>query len=790
MKSSIFPNNPFSNRKLSFETLEKRDLLSVSSILAEFSFVESSISYQSTPHNCYCSNSGEDIIAVQTLIQASHPMVSDVIQNAIETIDDFFSEEFSETLDCSCEEYQLPTSCNSDDDELFESEAWNDIVDEIGILTNEGYGDADIPTLRSGGSGSIPYISGGTDGNYYFAEYFFSADDAQTSTFSSAHWFANPEVGTQLSYSIQTALNHILVAIDENTGEFTLKPKGVVGSGSFTITASNGIGSCSVPVHVYCGRVVGYTLEEQTYGGTWSSVWDSGEDWKLLWKENQYRWKPIFDQNCAPPSHNVSSITVMSRPLGSQYQRSIFAYETSVPQLSSGGGSYQPPDINWPNAVGTPLDFGENDISISVGVIGCNWPDSGHVCIDQNSANLNLVKATPSSYQPRIGVNEIAQVSWDSVDSGNRINLETYPENSSEERFFPELPLDQCGQSNPVVENSINLKVTLSYAIPFGMTGRVTLDYFDPLNPYGVGRTINSGYIVGKRDNYGDFSPLEDEDKILTVTSSHGIQISKTLYVMNPHAGDNYIGVVHPNPIINSHYYVKDSSVVEEDEESFSSQIMLKIGSQEGTTIFSPLPSSLQTSVLTVWRTLWVELDQMKRNQIINGELIADLPELFDLSNDQMKRACIKLQIIDGNVNPTIEGEQVILQQNESNYIGTGRNSPTPSNIFWTVRMIGVFQLNSISVLGRCNNNTIFIANEAIKTGVINWNNANPTKQVSYSNAKRYTALHELGHAFSLQHSLKGIMQQEIDYEHILECGFTIDDIRTIQSQAQPVFTS
>ena len=47
-------------------------------------------------------------------------MVSDVIQNAIETIDDFFSEEFSETLDCSCEEYQLPTSCNSDDDELFE----------------------------------------------------------------------------------------------------------------------------------------------------------------------------------------------------------------------------------------------------------------------------------------------------------------------------------------------------------------------------------------------------------------------------------------------------------------------------------------------------------------------------------------------------------------------------------------------------------------------------------------------------------------------------------------------
>ncbi|MBQ7815132.1 MAG: hypothetical protein IJ387_11650, partial [Thermoguttaceae bacterium] len=163
---------------------------------------------------------------------------------------------------------------------------------------------------NSGGSGvsggendSAPFLSGGADKAGY-VDLVFSADDVNdadavfTATVSS--WFICS--GSAPTYEINGSqeLTCVTVNFNASTSRLSVAPSGIVGKGSFTVTAQNDAGSCSVKVNVYSGRVVGYELEERVWGGDWSGVEDSGTaesgvGWNLLWRENEYRWKPIFE---------------------------------------------------------------------------------------------------------------------------------------------------------------------------------------------------------------------------------------------------------------------------------------------------------------------------------------------------------------------------------------------------------------------------------------------------------------------------------------------------------------
>jgi hypothetical protein len=94
------------------------------------------------------------------------------------------------------------------------------------------------------------------------------------------------------------------------------------------------------------------------------------------------------------------------------------------------------------------------------------------------------------------------------------------------------------------------------------------------------------------------------------------------------------------------------------------------------------------------------------------------------------------------------------------------------------------------------NKNTIFVFNWQISDRVIAWNNANPGNMITIDNAKRRTSLHELGHAFGLDHARSGIMlttdeklgTTPVFGDRFLSTNleFTLDNLKDIQSQTKP----
>ena len=206
-----------------------------------------------------------------------------------------------------------------------------------------------------------------------------------------------------------------------------------------------------------------------------------------------------------------------------------------------------------------------------------------------------------------------------------------------------------------------------------------------------------------------------------------------------------------------------------------------------------------QTSVLTVWRTLWVELDQMKLN---NSSVLAGIPLIDDFVATELARACIDIKPYSPNTTTWVSGPETLVYNWNSgpkSLASACRNLPQPSNTFWTVHMIGAFKgspenPNSNPPMGMWyeNTNTIFIFHEQIRLDVQEWNdNYQQTYPVSLIDFNRLNSLHEIGHALGLDDypSAGGVMDVNLDYyDSLLPVNkqFRFVDIQIIQSQPLP----
>ena len=127
---------------------------------------------------------------------------------------------------------------------------------------------------------------------------------------------------------------------------------------------------------------------------------------------------------------------------------------------------------------------------------------------------------------------------------------------------------------------------------------KVHADWFDPDNP--KGNTKQSPLLNvekhGQRDNHGEITSLSP-NPLVFMSATNKVSIA-TCTIDPAHAGDNYIVAVHPNSETLSKYRFK----------STNGKILQRPNNSGG---WVNLVQTMQTEMLTVWRTLWIELDQM-----------------------------------------------------------------------------------------------------------------------------------------------------------------------------------
>ena len=201
--------------------------------------------------------------------------------------------------------------------------------------------------------------------------------------------------------------------------------------------------------------------------------------------------------------------------------------------------------------------------------------------------------------------------------------------------------------------------------------------------------------------------------------------------------------------------------------------------------------------LLTVWRTLWVERDQLTLAP--NNVTQAGFPSIGGVVTSELARACIDVKDYAYNNVTSISASEfsnVVSQSDVANIGLPGRNSPQPTNNFWTVQVIGAFRAKPAqTILGHYGNNAILVYNWTLENAVTEWNQTN-NDNIGIDEFKLRTVLHELGHAFSLEHSLEGIMytfDDELDTNPNIEqrmetanLEFTQLNILKLQSQAKP----
>ena len=219
-----------------------------------------------------------------------------------------------------------------------------------------------------------------------------------------------------------------------------------------------------------------------------------------------------------------------------------------------------------------------------------------------------------------IVINKIESVVWLPQGTPNTRNPNTTPvylakleAHGGAYRAFPEkkepfLKNPTTGAITPSpAYNVVEARITLVIKIPDYMGGKIGVytAWFDPKNPKGSKKTHKpDGTLITTPATPISANTIRDNNGMIdmngsTVTfNANEKSKDKSFTITSAYAGDDYIVAVHPNLGTVNLYRLKAS---------------------DGKTLERPngngwadVDGELQTKILTVWRTLWVELDRMK----------------------------------------------------------------------------------------------------------------------------------------------------------------------------------
>ena len=384
------------------------------------------------------------------------------------------------------------------------------------------------------------------------------------------------------------------------------------------------------------------------------------------------------------------------------------------------------------------------------------------------SRNNRLLFASYHNYlDPSNGAS--IQLGYNPVDNGGGL------------RCFPE-------QSEPGgdVHNEILAVVTLAAPIPSGMTGTVFVDWFDPDNPRGSTKSpTQNGPDV--RDNHGvlyfwDDAPENSEDmtfgrlifaggtqqqwKSCELTSDHAPEKPNQIVVQAAHAGDNYIIAAHPNKYVVQDYLLKSDGKT------------LSYPNASGG--MTTLPTNLRSDMLTVWRTLNVELDVCYWPYYPPGDLTAPLDGLVAT---QLARACVVTKEFSPNLNggPNIDNPMSYWDAQDA--VEDGRDIYGNSRAFWTVRIVTMSRLILNDPQANPSGDTqghFWPAANGISIYLQRWLDYQVEWNMTDAQTKdrvRQTVLHELAHLL-----IDGDEGRVVD-----DPFFDIEDIQLIQKHSRAI---
>jgi len=198
------------------------------------------------------------------------------------------------------------------------------------------------------------------------------------------------------------------------------------------------------------------------------------------------------------------------------------------------------------------------------------------------------------------------------------------------------------------------------------------------------------------------------------------------------------------------------------------------------------LSGTLQSHILTVWRTLRVELDQLQKGT--SGDT-AGFP-LINFAITEFAKACIDVKPYAENSRPTMSGASGMLNVDWATFFGQYddpcdaagyRDSPKATNTFWTTLLIGAFQNANYEAGRYYSHNTGFVFHGEIDIEFpINPPNPNPDNTA----ARSQVALHELGHAFlGKQHTPGTVMHKDLILGNQT---FSTSQLQAIQAKPKP----
>jgi len=386
-------------------------------------------------------------------------------------------------------------------------------------------------------------------------------------------------------------------------------------------------------------------------------------------------------------------------------------------------------------------------------------------------------------------VNEISQVEWltryqsetrnpGTPTEAHLAKLETYDNGY---RTFPEkTEPDKYNSSGVLITKStiydkVEVRITLAETIPSGMWGSVYVGWFDPDNPKGSNKIPASGSNKANtvRDNWGGFKS-SDNNYCVTFTDAdsnyNGFYKAKGFVISPAHAGDNYIIATHPN-----------SGVVDKYCFQSDGKTLLRPDGASTTT----LQTSMRSSVLTVWRTLNVELDVAPWPGMPSGISVS----LGGIIETQLARACVVTKEFANSTpapnvgNPMSDADFRKLYGGVGS--GSGRDIYGNCKEFWTVRIVLSSNADGSCGVTVLNYNTIIIGYEKIKSlGAYSVGN--------YAIIVQAVILHEIGHLLEAgtpgppDHKDSGVMVKQTDPGYILlnpndGQKYLDEDIKTIQ---------
>jgi hypothetical protein len=560
-----------------------------------------------------------------------------------------------------------------------------------------------------------------------------------TKSINLSGYFSDNEISsTQLTYSVLSNTCGSTIVSASITGNYTLTltftGNGTVDSGLIKVTAADPEGeTCAMTFNIYTVSVTGFTVEERAWGeGTgengWHTVEDVGADWAVLWQENEYRWTPIVsgipeDYIVYVEWHAVAWANRDSAGLTTSGQnKTLFATGGTSCGLGSGDNcGTGDPDPDDYRATGTPSITGEVAI---IPVVQFDTEELHHYT--SGSAKLHWTNKSPTEDRPKLGVTAIASVEW-----LTRQNSETRNPGTSTAADLAKLETDSDGyrtfpeQTSPTSPNydKVEVRVTLVEAIPSGMTGSVYFKIFDPKNVQAI--TNPTVFLPNPDDNYGAME-CSDGNYCMTFTSAdsqyNGFYKAKGFQITSAHAGDNYIVATHPNAagVAAYRFYTKEDAIAtgcNSNNLPLNQVAKWLMCPDSNVTTTSPgnapigyswLDDDLQTSVLTVWRTLWVELDQMGAPDPLIPEYAGmSQPPKPDISlvSTAMLAACVDVReatpaIIESwgiNSRETVTFVDVIGSNSNTGYLDVSEDCrdialAQVSESFWLVHGIGAYK--------------------------------------------------------------------------------------------------